>query len=89
MNKRYLKHGVHNGIEDLDEGVALFSRYVRELTPAAIIRRRVLFTGVLGLSVPAPLKRRSATELCLKYIKPAEYFLVKAFGLRIAPRWMA
>jgi len=89
MNKRYLKHGVHNGIEELDEGVALFSKYVRELRAVAIIRRRVLFTGVLGLSEPKPLKAHAATELCLKYIKPVEYLLVKAFRFRMAPRWLA
>jgi hypothetical protein len=89
MNKRYLKHGVHNGIADLDEGVGLFSKYVRDLTAVAIIRRRALFTGVLGHSEPAPVRRHSATQLSLKYIKPIEYVLVKAFGFRIAPRWLA
>jgi hypothetical protein len=89
LNKRYEKHGVHNGIEELDEGVALFSKYVRDLRAVTIIRRRVLFTGVLGLSSPVPLRRHSATELCLKYIKPVEYVLVKALRYRMAPRWMA
>jgi hypothetical protein len=88
MNKRYLKHGVHNGIEELDEGVALFSKYVRNLTAVAIMRRRVLFTGVLGRAEPTPLRRRSATELAMKYIKPWEYLLVKS-GRKIAPRWMS
>ncbi len=89
LNKRYLKHGVHNGIDNLDEGVELFSKYVRDLTAVAVIRRRVLFTGVLGKSAPSPLRRNSATELSLKYIKPIEYVLVKAFGFKIAPRWIA
>jgi len=89
LNKRYLKHGVHNGIEELDEGIKLFSKYMHDLTAVTIIRRRVMFTGVLGRSAPAPLKRRSATELTLKYIKPAEYVLIKGFGMKIAPRWMA
>jgi hypothetical protein len=89
MNERYLKHGVHNGIEELDEGVELFSKYVQSLTAVAIMRRRVLFTGVLGRAEAEPMQRRSATELTLKYIKPWEYLLIKAFGVRIAPRWMA
>jgi hypothetical protein len=89
LNKWYLTHGVHNGIEELDEGVALFSKYVRDLTAVAITRRRVMFTGVLGQSAPAKLRRRSATELTMKYVKPWEYLLVKGFGFKILPRWMA
>jgi hypothetical protein len=89
MNDRYLKHGVHNGIEELDDGVAIFSKYMRGLTAVAIVRRRVLFTGVLGRSTPAPLRRRSASEIILTYLRPADYVFVKALRRRIAPRWLA
>jgi hypothetical protein len=90
MTKRYkMKDQVHNAIDELEDGLAFFSKYVRELTPVAMMRRRVLFTGVLGRGTPSPLRRRSATEIILKYLRPAEYLFVKGLGRKMAPRWLA
>jgi hypothetical protein len=90
MTKRYRsKDQVHNAIEELEGGVAFFSKYVQELTTAAIMRRRVLFTGVLGQCTAQTLRRRSASEIILKHMRPAEYFFVKGLGRSIAPRWAA
>ncbi len=89
LDERYKKHGVANGIPELEEGVALFSKYVRGLTAVAVTRRRVMFTGALGRSEPAPLSRRSATEILLKYLRPAEYLFIKGLGRKMAPRWAA
>jgi hypothetical protein len=89
LDRRYAAHGVANGIAELEEGAALFSRYVQGLTVAAVTRRRVLFTGVLGHGEPQPLARRSTTELLLNYLRPAEYFFIKVLKRRIAPRWAA
>jgi hypothetical protein len=90
MTKRYrMKDQVHNAIAELDDGVAFFSKYVRDLTAVTIMRRRVIFTGVLGRGAPAPLRGRPATEIILKYLRPVEYLFVKGLGRKIAPRWAA
>jgi hypothetical protein len=90
MTKRYRnKDQVHNAFDELEGGMAFFSKYVRTLTPAAIMRRRVLFTGVLGAGASRTLSRRSASEIILKHMRPAEYFFVKGLGRCIAPRWAA
>jgi hypothetical protein len=90
MTKRYRdKDQVHNAIEELESGAVFFSKYVRALTAAAIMRRRVLFTGVLGQGAARTLSRRSASEIILKHMRPAEYFFVKGLGRCIAPRWAA
>jgi hypothetical protein len=89
LNKRYLKHGVHNGIEELEEGIAFFSKYIQALTAVSIMRRRVIFTGSLGRSAPASSMRRSASEIIMTHMRPAEYLFVKGLGRRMAPRWLA
>jgi hypothetical protein len=73
----------------MEDGITFFSKYVTGLAAPVIMRRRVLFTGVLGRSHHVQLQRRSVTEIILRYMRPAEYLFIKGLGRKIAPRWAA
>ena len=68
---------------------AVFSRYVRNLTPAIVLRRRVFFTGTLGRGAPEAAFRQPATNVYLKYLRPQEYLVLKLLKLTMMPRWLA
>lgn len=74
---------------ELDEGALFFSRYVRDLTAVAIMRRRAIFTGVLGRGEPEPIRRKPATAIAIQHVRPLEYLAVKLFGIKMVPRWLA
>jgi hypothetical protein len=74
---------------EFKDGSLFFSRYVRNLTAAAVFRRRVMFTGNLGSGDPSLPARASATRLACRYIRPQEYLAIKLLDLEILPRWLA
>lgn len=69
--------------------VASFSRYVRDLRPVFVLRRRVYFTGVLGHGEPDAGFRQPTSNLFLKRLPPQEYFALKFLKLPMMPRWLA
>ena len=68
---------------------AAFSRYVRHLHPAIVLRRRVLFTGTLGHGEPDAVFRQPTTNVYLKYLPPQEYLVLKLLKWPMMPRWLA
>ncbi len=87
----FKKHNLtkRGALSDFDEGRALFSRYIRDLTPAMIIRRRVTFTGVLGTGDNTLNTKTPATTIACRRMLFAEYFLVRYFGVKmISLRWV-
>jgi hypothetical protein len=85
---RYQGAGARTNIAELELGLAFFSKYIRGLTPVAVMRRRAMFTGTVGRGDPRPAARRSATKIACQYIRPFEYLAVKLFGVDMAPRWL-
>ena len=81
--------GVHNTFPEFQDGALFFSKYVRNLSVAAVFRRRVMFTGNLGSGTPGLPKRASATRLLCRNIQPQEYVAMKFLDLEIVPRWLA
>ncbi len=73
----------------LEGCMASFSRYVRDLSPAIVLRRRVFFTGTLGRGDANGAMRTPATNIYLKYLAPQEYFVLKLLKLKMMPRWLA
>ena len=73
----------------LDGCMTVFSRYVRNLTPAIVLRRRVFFTGTLGRGETNGAFRTPATNIYLKYLGPQEYLVLKLLKLKMMPRWLA
>lgn len=73
----------------LEGCMASFSRYVRNLSPAIVLRRRVYFTGTLGRGDANGAMRTPATNIYLKYLAPQEYFVLKLLKLKMMPRWLA
>ena len=73
----------------LDGCMAVFSRYVRNLAPAIVLRRRVFFTGTLGRGETNGAFRTPATNIYLKYLRPQEYLVLKLLKLKMMPRWLA
>jgi hypothetical protein len=74
---------------ELDQGATFFSRFVRDLTAVAVMRRRVVFTGVLGRGEPEPIRRQPVTAIALQHMRPFDYLAVKFFGIKMVPRWLA
>ena len=73
----------------LDGCMTIFSRYIRNLAPAIVFRRRVLFTGTFGRGETNGAFRAPATNIYLKYLRPQEYLVLKLLKLKIMPRWLA
>lgn len=73
----------------LEGCMASFSRYVRNLSPAIVLRRRVFFTGTLGRGETNGAMRTPATNIYLKYLAPQEYLVLKLLKLKMMPRWLA
>ena len=73
----------------LEGCMAVFSRYVRNLTPAIVFRRRVFFTGTLGRGNSNGAFRKPTTNIYLKYLRPQEYLVLKLLKLKMMPRWLA
>lgn len=73
----------------LDGSMAIFSRYVRNLTPAIVYRRRVFFTGTIGRGETNSASRIPATNIYLRQLRPQEYFVLKFLKLKMMPRWLA
>ena len=73
----------------LDGCIAVFSRYVRNLAPAIVLRRRVFFTGTLGRGETNGAFRTPASNIYLKYLRPQEYLVLKLLKLKMMPRWLA
>ena len=73
----------------LEGCMAVFSRYVRNLAPAIVLRRRVFFTGTLGRGETNGAFRTPATNIYLKYLRPQEYLVLKLLKLKMMPRWLA
>ena len=72
-----------------DGCMTVFSRYIRNLTPAIVVRRRVLFTGTFGRGETNGAFRAPATNIYLKYLRPQEYLVLKLLKLKMMPRWLA
>jgi hypothetical protein len=81
--------GAQQELSSLDGCMAVFSRYVRTLTPAIVFRRRVFFTGTLGRGETNGAFRTPATNVYLKYLRPQEYLVLKLLKLKMMPRWLA
>ncbi|MBT3070667.1 class I SAM-dependent methyltransferase [Rhodomicrobium sp. Az07] len=79
----------HPEIGTLESAVYLFSPYIRNLTPIIVYRRRVLFSGTLGLGEACHSVLPSTTKIYLRYLRPQEYILMKFFGLDMMPRRLA
>jgi hypothetical protein len=79
----------HEGLESLDACMEVFSRYMQNLTPAFVFRRRVIFTGTLSRAGARRGHRPSGSKLYLKYLRPQEYLILKLFNLNMMPRWLA
>lgn len=73
----------------LDDCMEVFSRYLKNLTPAIIYRRRVFFTGTLGRNEKNDALRTPATNVYLRYLRPQEYLVLKLLKLKMMPRWLA
>ena len=73
----------------LEECMAVFCRYVQNLRPAIVLRRRVFLTGTLGLGETSRMSEAPATNIYLKYLRPQEYLALKLFRLKMMPRWLA
>ena len=73
----------------LEGCMAAFSRYVRNLAPVIVLRRRVFFTGTLGRGDTNSAFRTPATNIFLKYLRPQEYLVLKLLKLKMMPRWIA
>jgi hypothetical protein len=73
----------------LEGCMAVFSRYVRNLESAIVLRRRVFFTGTLGRGGTNGAFRTPATNIYLKYLRPQEYLVLKLLKLKMMPRWLA
>ena len=73
----------------LDGCMAVFSRYICNLTPAIVFRRRVFFTGTLGRGETNSAFRTPTTNIYLKYLRPQEYLVLKLLKLKMMPRWLA
>ena len=81
--------GAQPELSSLDGCMAVFSRYIRNLTPAIVFRRRVFFTGTLGRGETNSAFRTPTTNIYLKYLRPQEYLLLKLLKLKMMPRWLA
>ena len=81
--------GAQRELGSLDGCMAVFSRYIRNLAPAIVIRRRVFFTGTLGRGETNGAFRAPATNIYLKYLRPQEYLVLKLLKLKMMPRWLA
>ncbi len=81
--------GAQGELSSLDGCMAVFSRYVRNLTPAIVFRRRVFFTGTLGRGETNGAFRTPTTNIYLKYLRPQEYLVLKLLKLKMMPRWLA
>ena len=79
----------HPGLESLDTCMTVFSRYVQNLTPAFVFRRRVFFTGSLSRAGVKRGLREPGTKVYLKYLRPQEYLILKLLNLDMMPRWLA
>jgi hypothetical protein len=75
--------------KELEEGTSFFSKYIRNLTTIAVLRRRAMFTGNLGSGTPAAPNRASATRLACRNIRPQEYLAIKLFDIEMISRWLA
>jgi hypothetical protein len=73
----------------LDECMTVFSRYIRNLAPVIVFRRRALFTGTFGRGETNGAFRTPATNIYLKYLRPQEYLVLKLLKLKMMPRWLA
>ncbi len=80
--------GDRRELGSLDGCMAVFSRYLRDLTPAIVLRRRAFFTGTLGRGETKAF-RTPATNIYLKYLRPQEYLVLKLLKLKMMPRWLA
>ncbi len=76
-------------LSSLEGCMAVFSRTIRNLTPAIVFRRRVFFTGTLGRGETNGAFRTPTTNIYLKYLRPQEYLLLKLLKLKMMPRWLA
>ena len=81
--------GAQRELGSLEGCMAAFSRYVRNLTPAIVVRRRVFFTGTLGRGERNGAFRTPTTNIYLKYLRPQEYLVLKLLKLKMMPRWLA
>ncbi len=81
--------GAQRELGSLDGCMAVFSRYIRNLTPAIVLRRRVFFTGTLGRGETNGAFRAPATNIYLKHLRPQEYLVLKLLKLKMMPRWLA
>ncbi len=81
--------GVSRELGSLRGCMAVFSHYLRDLTPAVVFRRRVFFTGTLGRGGRNGAFRTPTTNIYLKYLRPQEYLLLKLLKLKMMPRWLA
>ena len=81
--------GARQELSSLERCMAVFSRYVRNLTPAIVFRRRVFFTGTLGRGETNGAFRTPTTNIYLKYLRPQEYLVLKLLKLKMMPRWLA
>jgi hypothetical protein len=89
LTKRFRAMGNLSGIGEMNEGIALFSRHVRDLVPVTVTRRRAMFTGVLGPNSEPALVKLSATKLICRRLRPLEYIALKFFGVHMMPKWLA
>jgi hypothetical protein len=69
--------------------ITCFSRYIRDLRPAIVLRRRVFFTGTIGRGEPDAAFPQPASNVFLKYLAPQEYLILKLSNLPMMPRWLA
>jgi methyltransferase family protein len=81
--------GAQRKLGSLDGCMTVFSRYIRDLAPAIVFRRRVLFTGTFGRGEANGAFRAPATNIYLKYLRPQEYLVLKLLKLKMMPRWLA
>jgi hypothetical protein len=81
--------GPQQELSSLDGCMTVFSRYIRNLAPAIVFRRRVLFTGTLGRGETNGAFRTPTTNIYLKYLRPQEYLVLKLLKLKMMPRWLA
>jgi hypothetical protein len=81
--------GARPELASLQGCMTVLSRYLRNLTPVIVFRRRVFFTGTLGLGEPEAVFRQPTTNIYLKYLRPQEYLVLKLLKLPMMPRWLA
>lgn len=81
--------GAQRELSSLEACMTVFSRHIRNLTPAIVFRRRVFFTGTLGRGETNGAFRTPTTNIYLKYLRPQEYLILKLLKLKMMPRWLA